>query len=138
MPLRPQRTRVSAYGIITRDDEMLLCRISNQLPQFAGQWTLPGGGIDFGETPKGATVREVEEETGLLVTVDELVHVDSILIDTPDADFHGIRIIYRATPVGGQLRNEIGGTTDLCQWWSRADLPDMVDIAITGARFAFS
>ncbi len=129
---RHQRTRVAAYGLITRDDQILLCRISDQLPQHHGKWTLPGGGIEFGETPEEAALREIEEETGLAVSIDRLLLIDSVVVDTPNADIHSFRILYSAIPKGGRLRNEIDGTTDLCQWWPFADLPDMVDVAMTG------
>ncbi len=47
--MKEKYTRVSAYGLVTHDSKILLCRISKQLPRWQGQWTLPGGGIDFGE-----------------------------------------------------------------------------------------
>lgn len=79
-------------------------------------WTLPGGGVEFGEHPEAAMVREVEEETGLIVAAVGLAGIDSFTDDVPDRAFHGIRIIYRAKLIGGALRNESDGTTDLCQW----------------------
>jgi len=60
-------TRVSAYGLLRRDDQMLLCRLSERVGMNPGCWTLPGGGLDFGEDPEDAVVREFKEETGLLV-----------------------------------------------------------------------
>jgi len=78
---RQQFTRVAAYGLIVEDFRMILCRLSN-----VGEWTLPGGRIDFGENPQNAVVREVFEETGLHVQVGELVAVDSIRLDREDRD----------------------------------------------------
>ena len=60
-----QVTRVAAYGLVTQDDEILLCRISEQFPAMTGRWTLPGGGIEWRENPVAAMIREVEEETGV-------------------------------------------------------------------------
>ena len=64
----PRRQRVAAYAVILRDEQILLARLAPYL--VPGElWTLPGGGIDFGEHPRDAVVREVHEETGLEVTV---------------------------------------------------------------------
>lgn len=79
-------------------------------------WTLPGGGIEFGESPESGMIREVEEETGLIVSSAGLAGIDSFTHDTPDRSFHGVRIIYHAAVIGGELCNEIEGSTDMCQW----------------------
>jgi 8-oxo-dGTP diphosphatase len=117
-------TRISAYGLVIDNDHLLLCRLSDRVPE-AGRWTLPGGGIDFGEHPEAAMVREVEEETGLIVAAVGLAGIDSITDETPDRAFHGIRIIYYTKLIGGVLRNESDGTTDLCQWHPLQTLPEL-------------
>ena len=58
------RQRLAAYALVLRGDEVLLTRNSVRGPR-PGTWTLPGGGVDHGEPPGGAVVREVDEETGL-------------------------------------------------------------------------
>lgn len=118
---------------------ILLCRISRQLPTHAGQWTLPGGGLDFGEEPANAMVREVREETGLSVRPTAVVDVNSVTMNLNERVFHGIRIVYQTELLGGSLANEVDGTTDLCAWWSLDEarrLP-MVDLAQTGLELAF-
>lgn len=112
---RIEATRISAYGLLLEANEILLCRLSKGTAG-AGMWTLPGGGIDFGEHPEAAMVREVEEETGLSVTSTGIAGLSSFRQDTPDRAFHGVRVIYHAVVVGGELRNEIVGSTDMCQW----------------------
>ena len=131
-----QVTRVGAYGLIIQEQKILLCRISSQLPRLAGQWTLPGGGVEFREDPEAAMVREVKEETGLVVESGGLAAVDSNAVDTDETLFHGIRIIYQTQVVGGTLRNEEDGTTDLCQWWPLDGLNniDLVDLAERGVE----
>lgn len=134
-----QVTRVSAYGLILQESRILLCRISNHLPLDAGFWTLPGGGIDFGEDPADAMVREVHEETGLIVRPLAIAGIDSFFVRETEREFHGIRIIYRTEVVGGVLRYEVDGTTDLCAWWSPEEargLP-IVNLVSAGLELAF-
>ncbi len=135
----PRIMRVGAYGLLTDVDRILLCRISADLPDLAGRWTLPGGGVEFGEHPELAMIREVHEETGLTVASRGLVEVDSLHVERPGEVHHGIRIIYRAEALSGQLTNEIAGTTDLCQWWpvdEAGNLP-LLSPARRGIELAF-
>lgn len=133
-----QRTRVAAYGLITDGQRILLCRISPELPSIAGLWTLPGGGIDFGELPVNGMVREVAEETGLLVEPTGLAHVDSNVFAGENLTQHNVRIFYHAKIISGELRNELCGSTDCCAWWSRHELPPLVELAAIGIRLAFA
>ncbi|MEZ5558635.1 MAG: NUDIX domain-containing protein [Pseudomonadales bacterium] len=110
-----QVTRISAYGLLRQEDRLLLCRLSDQMTE-AGKWTLPGGGIEFGEDPEAAMIREVREETGLLVSSAGVAVVNSFTHDAPERSFHGLRIIYHANVLDGVLCYEIDGTTDMCEW----------------------
>ena len=56
--------RLGAYAVVIVGDRILLTRIS-PAGYPAGTWTLPGGGVDHGESPHDAVVRELYEETGL-------------------------------------------------------------------------
>ena len=135
-----QHTRVAAYGLVVKAAQILLCRISKELPEHAGHWTLPGGGLDFGESPKNAMVREVFEETGLSVRPASIAGIDSIVIDTETTIQHGIRIMYHVSDIEGDLVFEKAGSTDMCQWFPLAQtstLP-LVALAATGIRIAAS
>ena len=135
-----QITRVAAYGLVVRNQQILLCRISEQLASHAGQWTLPGGGLNFGEEPAAAMVREVREETGLIVRPATLANVHSAALQLDGKAYHAIRILYHTDLLGGSLTNEIDGSTDLCGWWSLEEarrLP-LVDLAQTGLDLALS
>ncbi len=135
-----QITRVAAYGLIVEGEQILLCRISDQLPRLAGQWTLPGGGLEFREDPVDAMLRDVREETGLVVRAAGLAGVDARAVDAEHALYHAIRIMYHAEPIGGELTYEVAGTTDCCQWWHRSELADLttVDLVEAGAAHLWS
>ena len=122
MPSRPQVSRLAAYARITRDEHVLLCRISARVHAVQGQWILPGGGVEFGEHPEATVVREVFEETGLNVRPTGLPRVHAQVRRDPDCDLHAVRLIYDAILEGGTLRPELDGSTDLCAWIPLAEL----------------
>ncbi|HVX55593.1 NUDIX domain-containing protein [Nocardioides sp.] len=120
--------RVSAYALIRRGDQVLLTRNSVHGPH-PGQWSLPGGGVEFGESPRETVVREVREETGLQCRLGGLLAVDDITLTgtAPSGrheEFHGIHLIFAATvPDGAEpFSTELGGTTDAAAWVGLADI----------------
>jgi 8-oxo-dGTP diphosphatase len=96
-----ERTRIAAYALCRDDDgRILLCHIAPSVG--AGDlWTLPGGGLEFGESPSAAVLRELTEETGYQGEIDRM---------------HAIRIVYGVRLIGGELRDEPDGSTDTCRW----------------------
>lgn len=132
-PPAPERiSRVAAYGLVRDGDRVLLTRLGRSMHK--GLWTLPGGGLDYGERPVDAVVRELHEETGLDVRVDELLDADAELYrDTrPDRRYevHAVRFLFRLTVLGGTLGVvEIDGSTDAVQWWPEDGLPRLTPLA---------
>ncbi len=79
-------------------------------------WTLPGGGMEFGESPDAAARREVYEETGFHVELISEPLVQSMFYAAAelgsDAEFQALRFTYRARITGGSLGIvDVGGTT---------------------------
>ena len=99
---------------------MLLARGSPSA-DLPGVWQIPGGGIDHGEHPADAVVREFAEETGLTVAVTGLRAAVSDVLWGKHTD----RVIYDVAVHGGVLRDEPDGTTDLAAWITPADLPGL-------------
>ena len=120
-----QVTRNAAYGLLVDSNRLLLCRLSARVPIHAGKWTLPGGGLDFGEHPEQAVVREFREETGLHVTVNQIAGVRSLTVDEPDRQFHSIQMIYHVRRMSGELSFEADGTTDRCEWFAVDEIPEL-------------
>lgn len=137
-----RRTRIGAYAVsLDESGRVLLCRLSADEVE-AGAWTLPGGGLEFGEHPDDAVLRELAEEAGLVGRIDALLGVFSRVyvrsIAANGGDFHFLGFLYRVTPVGGELRDEIGGSTDTCAWFRPDDLEGMriVGVARHGLELA--
>ncbi len=112
-----QRQRVAAYGLALRDRLVLLAR-SSASSAWPGRWWLPGGGVDFGESPTECVIREFREETGLDVEVASLLDVASDVTHLPQRGerLHTLRIVYSVNVVGGDLTPEPDGTTDAVAW----------------------
>ncbi|MFI6393856.1 NUDIX hydrolase [Nonomuraea sp. NPDC050547] len=108
------RRRLAAYGMIVRGEEILLAHYVNGETRH---WTLPGGGVEHGEDPYDAVVREVEEETGYTVVPEVLIGVNSF---HPRPEFQAVRLFWEARVVGGELRFEVGGSTDKAAWFPLA------------------
>ena len=142
--LPTKRQRLAAKALIRRDDRILLARLSAQAVE-SGRWTLPGGGVDHGESPETALVREIEEETGLAARVGSLLGVNDkhITGHAPDGrleDFHAVNLVYAATVPDGvePVVREVDGTTDAVQWVAVADVTAAVLPVTDLVRFALA
>jgi 8-oxo-dGTP diphosphatase len=112
-----QWQRLSAYGIAVRGGSVLLTRVAPRVTGLAGHWFLPGGGVEFGEHPAETVVREVREETGYEVTVGDALRVVSERKTLADGtDFHAVMVLYPVHLVGGELRPEADGSSDMAAW----------------------
>ncbi|WP_284250097.1 NUDIX hydrolase [Litorihabitans aurantiacus] len=119
--------------------EVLLAHLS-QAPgrDLPDAWTLPGGGLEHGEHPSAAAVREVTEETGLTIAVGDLLGIDSLVHESSHGRAHALRIVYRGTVTGGRLRPETDGSTDEAAWipLPRLGSLPLVELARTALAWA--
>jgi 8-oxo-dGTP diphosphatase len=128
---------VAAYVVCRRDDTVLLARWTG--PR-GPEWTLPGGGVDHGEDPADAAVREVREETGYTARLDGLVTVYSFQTVIRDAaepiNHHGISIVYTGTVVDGELRFEVDGSTDMAAWIALSEVSALARVGLVDVGLA--
>lgn len=141
--LRPtQIQRLAAYALIRRGDDLLLTRLAPHAPH-AGQWTLPGGGVDHGESPVDTVRREVAEECGINCVVGDLIGVHDVHFtgSRPDGrleDFHGLHLVYVATIADDAEPRlaEVGGTTDAVAWVRLSEVSSGEREVVDVVRFA--
>jgi ADP-ribose pyrophosphatase YjhB (NUDIX family) len=120
-----QHTSVRAYGVLLDEGRVALVRSSNPR-QSPPLWWLPGGGIEFGEAPEDTLVREFFEETGLHVRDPLLLGVTSDLRRRDNGDkIHTVRILFTVRLAGGELSDEVHGTTDHAAWFDLSGLDDL-------------
>ena len=132
--------RVAAYAVIADGTRVLLAHWNEH---GRNGWTLPGGGLEPGEDPVDAAVREVREETGYDAELDGLIGVHSHLIPEDQRSpglgpLQALWIVYRAHTVGGSLMNEAEGSTDEARWFDLGEIATLrkVSLVDVGLRFA--
>jgi len=99
----PTRPIVGVGGVILDGDRVLLVKRGHE--PLKGEWSLPGGAVEIGETLEKALVREIREETGLDVDVGPMVDVLDRLRYDPDGrvKYHYVLIDFLCRPCGGVL-----------------------------------
>jgi 8-oxo-dGTP diphosphatase len=111
-------------GAVVLDDDgqiLLVKHVPKRDDFWGGQWMVPGGGLELGESLKEGIAREVEEETNLKVEV--LKHVstlDRIVREGDEVKIHVVYVDFLVRPVGGELRpsSDVGAA----RWFSRGEI----------------
>ncbi len=128
----PKRPLIGVGAIIIQDGKVVLIKRGHA--PLAGEWSIPGGALEVGETMREGVVREAREETSLLVEPLDLLGVyDRVLRDDRgQVLYHYVLIDFLCRRIDGQLR--AAGDADEAQWFSPPDLsavrlpPDTADV----------
>jgi 8-oxo-dGTP diphosphatase len=107
----PERPVVGVGGVVIDDGRTLLIRRGSE--PLRGQWSIPGGTLELGESLKDGVARELLEETGLEVRVLDLIEVFDRIFTEPDAGgggtpqrpkFHYVIVDYLCERISGEPR----------------------------------
>lgn len=110
---------VTSVVAVIVDDEQRVLLTKRNIPPFQGLWVMPGGKIDLGEPILAALHREVLEEVGLEVEVEDLIDVFEHL--SPEATNHFIILYYLCRPMACIIRHN-PFEVDEAQWVSKEEL----------------
>src|SRR5437016_13030980 len=116
----PDRPIVGVGAVIIEDNRVLLARRAG--PPLQGQWSLPGGVVELGETLRAAAEREALEETGLTVETGEVIEVLDRIIpgDGGAPQYHYVLVDFLCSRRSGELR--AGGDAAEVAWASEEEL----------------
>jgi 8-oxo-dGTP diphosphatase len=122
----PERPIVGVGAVIVDEGKVLL--VKRKYEPLKGQWSLPGGMVEIGETLETALTREMLEETGLRVDVGPVIEVfDRIMRDEERrVRYHFVLIDYLCWPAGGAL--QAGSDVEEAIW---ADAALLAEYALT-------
>jgi mutator protein MutT len=129
MSTKVQKFRVALYGVLVESNRALLA--TTRVP--SGFITnFPGGGLELGEAPLQAVTREFKEETGLEVTVKELLFCSQLFQQNPEYPTEQLmHIFYRVERMGGEILTE-GNNDDVArvEWATLQELEDKRILAV--------
>jgi ADP-ribose pyrophosphatase len=118
----PESPRVAIGGVVFKDGGVLLVRRAK--PPAFGEWAIPGGSVELGETLKQAVEREVREETGITVRAGEICYTFEAVKrdDNGRVQFHYVIIDLLAEYLSG----EPSPASDVTEaaWLTCSDLAD--------------
>jgi len=117
----PEHPLVGVGAVITQDDRVLMIRRGQ--PPLRGEWSLPGGLLECGETLSEAASREAREETGMVVDVMEMLGVYERVTHSDDGRvrYHYVLIDFLCRPVAGELK--AGSDAAEVGWFISDELP---------------
>ena len=119
----PDSPLVGVGSIIIQDGKVLLVKRGH--PPLLGEWLIPGGVLEVGETLRDAAVREAREETGLIVEPVELLGVFDRVIrdDEGQVRYHYVLIDFLCRQTGGILA--ASGDAEEVRWFEEYELADL-------------
>jgi len=116
----PDVPLVGVGSIIVKDGRVALIKRGHA--PLMGEWSIPGGVMEIGETVREAAVREAREETGLEVVTEELLGVFDRVIrdDAGKVRYHYVLIDFLCSSASDAV--SAAGDADDCRWFTPAEV----------------
>lgn len=116
----PERPIVGVGAVIVDAAAARVVLVRRATPPLLGQWSLPGGAVEVGETLRAAAEREALEETGLVIAAGEVLEVLDRILPGPDGrfQFHYVLVDFLCRLRSGVLH---AGADAAEAVWARAD-----------------
>lgn len=120
----PDRPRVAVGAVVIHNECILLVKRGKQPAQ--GEWAIPGGSVELGETLQAAAEREIQEETGITIRAGKVIYTfDTIVMDGDRARFHYVILDLEAAYIAGEPQ---AGDDVLAADWFRPGQLQMIGV----------
>ncbi|MCP4381419.1 MAG: NUDIX domain-containing protein [Hyphomicrobiales bacterium] len=121
---------VLGVSTLVRSDRKVLL-VQRARPPFQGVWAFPGGKVAYGELLATAAAREVLEETGIVVAIEDQIDRAEILPGHEKAGLqeHYVVVVFAGTPIGGTLAAADDAAD--ARWFAAAELASLTMTADT-------
>jgi len=121
--LYPAHPRVAVSAIIFKEERVLMIKRSKEPNK--GKWSIPGGGIELGETLDQAVKREVREECSIEIEVERVFYTTENIIRDDDGrvKYHYVLVDMLAKYAGGETKAQ--SDAEECRWVTAEELSEL-------------
>ncbi len=121
-----KRQCVVVMGIVRKGDKILLTqRYEKEVEGAHMKWELPGGKLEFGETPEETVIREIKEETGYNIRVIDMIPLTKMSVwDYPDHKKHVLLLCFNCEIISGDINKKDKKINDI-KWFNINDIDSM-------------
>lgn len=114
--------------IVSGEGKYFLAKRGRRAKNERGKWEFPGGSLEFGETMRGALIREIQEEFGIEIDPFELLPAYDHII--PDENQHWIALAFLSKIKSGEPKILEPAKCEAIGWFSISEIENM-DLAIS-------
>lgn len=126
--------RVGVGAVVLDEQDRIVLQLRNKPPEV-DHWSIPGGKVEFMEKLEDAIIRELKEELGIDVIVEDLLRVTDHIV--PEENAHWVSPAFLVRVVKGQAENMEPDATRQVKWFPLTELPEKLTITTRSAVDAY-